>query len=131
MNYVGVTNEELKNKGTAIFIYDFVENHGGIQAAYKLFVAESTAPAPPIPPKRRSSVRELPDIPPPLIRRDSKPLPPLPPRGVQVLPPPTLPIGNHFYCIANIEITLTQYLLWTMDLSIFAPKLIYFYLSST
>ncbi len=129
-----LANEELKNKDTAIFIYEFVKKHGGIQLANKQLLAESTAPAPPLPPRKRSSMGELPDIPPPLTRRDSKPLPPLPPLsvgGVQVLAPPTLPTGNHFYCIANIEITLTQYLLWTMDLSIFAPKLIYFYLSST
>ena len=74
MDTVGVTNEQLKDEGTATFIYDFVEKHGGIEETNRqLEEANKKSLVPPPPPTGGTS-------------RKGRGLPPPPPRGER-LPP--------------------------------------------
>lgn len=44
---VGVTKDQLQDRETAQFIYDYVEKHGGIQEATRQLDQQRTAPPPP------------------------------------------------------------------------------------
>ena len=78
-----MTEEQLKDKETADFIYDFVEKHGGIEKATRQLEASKTAKAP-NPPSHRGHAPP----PPPPPSRGSRGPPPPPPRGVAPPPPP-------------------------------------------
>ena len=102
LDSVGVTHEQLKNKDTASFIYDFVEKHGGIQEANRQL--QTSIPTPNsrnqevgrscgLPPPRPNRERGAPPPPPPL-GRPGPPRPPEPSRGggsASLLPPPPPP----------------------------------------
>ncbi len=96
LDTVGVTTEQLKDKSTATFIYDFVEKHGGIQEANRqLEEASRHGSNPPPPPNRRQGGgkghggRNLP--PPPPRESTSRGAPPPPPPGRMGPPPPAPP----------------------------------------
>ena len=79
---MGVTTEQLKDKSTATFIYDFVEKYGGIQEANRQLEAASQKSSKPPNRKRAQEGRNqggrgLP--PPPLRDARGVLLPPLPP----------------------------------------------------
>ena len=52
LDTVGVSDEQLQDQNTAKFIYDFVEQHGGIQEANRQLEATRNAAPPPPPPGR-------------------------------------------------------------------------------
>ena len=62
-----MTHEQLKDKNTANFIYDFVEKHGGIEEANRQLEEASRHQSPPPPPRRDLKPQE------PSPRRDLKP----------------------------------------------------------
>uniref|UniRef100_A0A1X7U2E2 WH1 domain-containing protein n=1 Tax=Amphimedon queenslandica TaxID=400682 RepID=A0A1X7U2E2_AMPQE len=88
LDSVGVTEEQLKDKETADFIYDFVEKHGGIEKATRQLEASKTAKAP-NPPSHRGHAP-----PPPPPSRGNRGPPPPPPRGAAPPPPPPPPSGG-------------------------------------
>ena len=95
LDTVGVTNEQLKDKNTATFIYDFVEKHGGILEANRQLEAAKQGSGPPPPPSRGHggghSSRGGRGLPPPPPRgRGSGPPPPT---GSVPAPPPPPPVG--------------------------------------
>lgn len=71
---VGVSDTDLKDEQTAKFIYDFVEQHGGIEKANQQLEADRQKPAPP-PPSHGG-------------RRGGQGRPPPPPHGRGAPPPP-------------------------------------------
>ena len=83
LDTVGVTEEQLKDKETANFIYDFVEKHGGIKEANRQLEASRSRKPPPPP----SHSRGAPPPPPPPSRGRGPPPPP--PRGTAPPPPPS------------------------------------------
>ena len=94
LDTVGVTEEQLKDKDTANFIYDFVEKRGGIQKATQEL--EKSRKRPPPPPsdggRRQRGGRGAPPPPP----RDGPPPPP-PTGGNIPAPPPPPPIGERVH----------------------------------
>ena len=101
LDKVGVTEEQLQDKETAEFIYDFVEKNGGIQAASRQLDIDRRPPplpshrgAPPPPPPSRGGGRG----PPPPPHRSAAPPPPPSSRGggggAPPPPPPPPPVGN-------------------------------------
>ena len=87
LDHVGVTHEQLNDKSTADFIYDFVEKHGGIQEANRQLEEASRTPPPP-PNRKGGGGRGLPPPPP----RD-RGVPPPPPPG-RSGPPPAPPAAK-------------------------------------
>ncbi|XP_065836937.1 actin nucleation-promoting factor WASL-like [Oscarella lobularis] len=89
---VGVTKDQLEDKETAQFIYDFVQKQGGIEAALQKPQQGSLAPAaaapPPPPPMGNPHIRSAAPAPP--TRRGAPPPPP-PNRGSSAGPPPPPP----------------------------------------
>ena len=95
LDTVGVTEEQLKDKETANFIYDFVEKRGGIQKATQEL--ENIKSKPPPPPssrghKKRSGNNRAPPAPP--QPRDVPPAPPTRGGGNVPAPPPPPPVGK-------------------------------------
>lgn len=79
---MGVTHEQLKDKNTANFIYDFVEKHGGIQEANRQLEEASHNAGPPPPPNRNRNNQA------PSRGQGGRGLPPPPPRDRGAPPPP-------------------------------------------
>ena len=98
---MGVTNDQLEDKQTAEFIYDFVEKHGGIEEANRQLERQNTQLTPPRPSHRgggRGGNRKGRGLPPPPPSGDRAPPPPVrsagpPPPGNVPPPPPPPPIG--------------------------------------
>ena len=95
LDTVGVTNDQLEDKKTAEFIYDFVEKHGGIEKANQELERQNSRPAPPRPSHRGKGHggRGGRGVPPPPPTRDS-PSAPAPPPPTRHTPGPPLPSGN-------------------------------------
>ena len=55
----GVSERELQDKDTRDFIYDFIDRHGGIEAALEEVENRNRTPAP-APPPRQSSIARPP-----------------------------------------------------------------------
>lgn len=99
LDTVGVTDEQLEDKNTANFIYDFVEKHGGIQEANRQLEAANKM-GPPPPPSRHGHGPPPPTRGGPSVGRRG--LPPPPPRdsghsgskGNVPAPPPPPPVGK-------------------------------------
>ena len=94
LDTVGVTEEQLKDKETANFIYDFVEQRGGIEkATQELEKQRNKPPPPPSSSGRRQKQQRGGRGAPPPPPRDGPPPPP--PHGGSVpAPPPPPPIGK-------------------------------------
>ncbi|KXJ29811.1 neural Wiskott-Aldrich syndrome protein [Exaiptasia diaphana] len=88
LNEIGVTKQQLSQKSTREFIYDFVQKKGGIDEVTKKIRQEMRPQGPPPPPPSRGS-SQPPDrsAPPPPPPRGSVPPPP-PPARAGTLPPP-------------------------------------------
>ncbi|KAM9326939.1 actin nucleation-promoting factor WAS [Gastrophryne carolinensis] len=81
----GISDAQLKDAETSKLIYDFIEQHGGVEAVkQELRMGDSVTPPPPPPPSRSGP------LPPPPAqgRGRSAPLPPPPTRGSTAPPPP-------------------------------------------
>ncbi|XP_020902620.1 neural Wiskott-Aldrich syndrome protein [Exaiptasia diaphana] len=104
---IGVTEGQMKEKGTREFIYDFVQKRGGIEAVTKEIEQESKPGPPPPPPPSRGPPRPpdrgappppppsrgfAPPPPPPARMGMGPPPPPPPSRGSR--PPPPPPMGG-------------------------------------
>ncbi|XP_012267587.2 neural Wiskott-Aldrich syndrome protein-like [Athalia rosae] len=94
---VGVSDDQLRDRDTREFIYDFIENHGGINAVKAAIVPPSgiqasQAPPPPPPglgPPPPVPARTVPVSPgPPTSSYQPRSAPPLPPSRTAVPPPP-------------------------------------------
>merc|ERR1712001_763975 len=72
--FPGVSERELQDKDTRDFIYDFIDRHGGIEAALEEVENRNRTPAP-APPPRQSSIARPP-----------------PPSKVQATPPNKAPM---------------------------------------
>ena len=57
--FPGVSERELQDKDTRDFIYDFIDRHGGIEAALEEVENRNRTPAP-APPPRQSSIARPP-----------------------------------------------------------------------
>ncbi len=84
----GISEDQLKDKETAKFIYDFIEDHGGVEAVK---TEAKRLPAPPVP-APSPSIPSM-EAPPPPSRAlplppRSSPAPPPPSRGIGAPPPP-------------------------------------------
>ena len=103
-----MSEKELQDEGTAAFIHDFVQKHGGIEEATRQLDASATELAPE-PPRRTSSRSAAPHhpsrgaphppprggAPPPPPHRGGAPPPPPPPMvGGGPPPPPPVPKGK-------------------------------------
>lgn len=86
-----MTHEQLKDKNTANFIYDFVEKHGGIQEANRQLLEAQSGPPPPAPTRKQQAGRNQAGrgLPPPPPRGDRAP-----PSGRPGPPPPAPPAGS-------------------------------------
>lgn len=112
-----MTHEQLKDKSTANFIYDFVEKHGGILEANRQLEEASRNSGPPPPPSRNRNQGGR-GLPPPPPRDQDRAAPPPPPSGrphppssrggggggAPPPPPPPPPIGESHTLIIQGQI---------------------------
>lgn len=96
---VGISENQLKDKETLEFIYDFIEKNGGLDAVKSDIHHSAASITPPPSPPPRVPTRNVPPAPqtlPPALQTSLRSAPPPPPSGTRAQhpappPPPSVP----------------------------------------